>query len=302
MGSLFSLLQAIASPIIGTLSDKYGRRTALLVSMIGNILSVVLWLFASEFSTFLASRVVGGLSEGNVQLAQSIAADISTESGRGASMALIGGAFSIAFTIGPMLGAYFATKTLTLSNPFAMTAAFSLALLVVETLYLYLALPETKPVKGKEEKAGSAPESGSKKGGLPFISMVHFLFLFIFSGMEFSLPFMTYELFNYSSAQSGRLLGYIGLLASLLQGGYVRRVAPLKSVRLGLFSCVVSMFLLSQVQTQKSLYFAATFLAITSACTSSGLHALASFMARKEDMGRVLGGFRSAGACFLYPK
>ncbi|KAK0365962.1 hypothetical protein LTR02_003495 [Friedmanniomyces endolithicus] len=69
MGSLFSLCQAIASPIIGTLSDRYGRRTALLWSMVGNIASVALWCAATDFRTFLASRVVGGLSEGNVQLA-----------------------------------------------------------------------------------------------------------------------------------------------------------------------------------------------------------------------------------------
>ena len=80
-----SLLQAFASPIIGSLSDRYGRRTALLCSMAGNILSVLLWVCATDFSTFLLSRVVGGLSEGNVQLAIAIATDISDEKQRGAT-------------------------------------------------------------------------------------------------------------------------------------------------------------------------------------------------------------------------
>ncbi|RAL68485.1 hypothetical protein DID88_007213 [Monilinia fructigena] len=100
LGSLFSLLQALASPIIGTLSDKYGRRTALLASMTGNILSVLLWVCATDFRTFLLSRVVGGLSEGNVQLAIAIATDISDEKQRGATMALVGICFSISFTFG----------------------------------------------------------------------------------------------------------------------------------------------------------------------------------------------------------
>jgi Arabinose efflux permease len=60
LGSLFSLLQAIAAPFIGRLSDRYGRRTALLWSMAGNILSVALWVAATDFRTFLASRIVGG--------------------------------------------------------------------------------------------------------------------------------------------------------------------------------------------------------------------------------------------------
>jgi MFS family permease len=95
LGSLFSALQAIASPIIGILSDKYGRRKALLISMCGNIASVLLWLLATDFRTFLASRVVGGLSEGNVQIATAIATDISTEKERGSTMALVGACFCV---------------------------------------------------------------------------------------------------------------------------------------------------------------------------------------------------------------
>lgn len=95
MGSLFSALQAIASPVIGILSDKYGRRKALLMSMCGNIASVLLWLLATDFRTFLASRVVGGLSEGNVQIATAIATDISSEEQRGSTMALVGACFSV---------------------------------------------------------------------------------------------------------------------------------------------------------------------------------------------------------------
>ncbi len=95
MGSLFSALQAIASPIIGILSDKYGRRKALLISMCGNIASVLLWLLATDFRTFLASRIVGGLSEGNVQIATAIATDISSEKERGSTMALVGACFSV---------------------------------------------------------------------------------------------------------------------------------------------------------------------------------------------------------------
>lgn len=95
LGSLFSALQAIASPVIGMLSDRYGRRKTLLISMCGNIASVLLWLLATDFRTFLASRIVGGLSEGNIQIATAIATDISDEKQRGATMALIGACFCV---------------------------------------------------------------------------------------------------------------------------------------------------------------------------------------------------------------
>ncbi|RPA81245.1 MFS general substrate transporter [Ascobolus immersus RN42] len=296
MGSLFSLLQAFASPIIGGLSDKYGRRTALLYSMAGNILSVLLWYLASSFPLFLASRIVGGLSEGNVQLAIAIATDISPPQSRNRTLALVGVAFSIAFTIGPMMGAYFSMKTMDVENPFAATALFSLALLVVETAFLAWKLPETRPVQETvEQTAEGQVEVEEKSQSIALLNWLHFFFLFIFSGMEFSLPFMTYDLFSYTSAQSGKLLGFIGLLASLLQGGYVRRAPPLRVAKTGLVCCVGAFFLLAKVQTEGMLYLAAAGLAGTSACVVTGLTALASLKVAGRERGRVMGGFRSAG-------
>ena len=115
--------------------------------MAGNIASVALWCAATDFRTFLLSRIVGGLSEGNIQLATAIAADISDESQRGSTMAIVGACFSIAFTFGPALGAALANITTVAANPFATAAGFSLFLIVVETLYLYRYLPETSPIK-----------------------------------------------------------------------------------------------------------------------------------------------------------
>lgn len=314
LGSLFSFLQAVSSPIIGSLSDRYGRRTALLYSMIGNILSVLLWVVATDFPTFLASRVVGGLSEGNVQLAIAIATDVSTAETRGATLALVGVAFSIAFTFGPMMGAYLASKTLALTisekNPFATAALFSLALLVVETAFLYWKLPETRPLREAAEEAKkkeeaktrtvaeektAADKARSNASGITLLNATHLLFLLIFSGMEFSLPFMTFDLFNYTAKDSGKLLGFIGLLASLLQGSFVRRAKPALVVKTGLASAAISFFLLSRVNSQKELYVAAAFLAVTSASVVTGLTALVSLKIGEQERGRVLGGFRSAG-------
>ena len=90
--------------------------------MAGNIASVALWLAATDFRTFLASRVVRGLREGNVQLATAMAADISDEKPRGSTMALVGVCFSIAFTFGPALGAALANVETIAANPFATAA------------------------------------------------------------------------------------------------------------------------------------------------------------------------------------
>ncbi|KJR82658.1 uncharacterized protein SPSK_03303 [Sporothrix schenckii 1099-18] len=317
LGSLFSLLQAVASPVIGHMSDRYGRRTALLASMMGNIISVLLWVVAVDFRTFLLSRVVGGLSEGNVQLAMAIATDISDDSTRGSTMALIGVCFSVAFTFGPALGAWLSTITMFKTNPFAAAAGFSLFLIVAETIYLYLYLPETLPTSAsteavaegvketKETKTTKIPRPGNAASGSDLIhdrtnshfmlNAVHFVFLLFFSGMEFSLPFMTYDLFGYTSAKNGRLLGFVGLVASILQGGVTRRLPPLASVRIGIVACQIAFLLLGSLSTVGNLYLAAACLATTSATVVTGLNALSSFEAHSGERGGKLGILRSWG-------
>lgn len=307
LGSLFSLLQAIASPIIGTLSDRYGRRTALLWSMVGNVLSVALWVAASDFRTFLMSRVVGGLSEGNVQLAMAIATDISDESQRGATMALVGACFSIAFTFGPTLGAYLSTIQSVKDNPFATAAGFSLLLIVSETVYLYFCLPETLPIatpktkttNGNGHAKSDAPKLRVRTNSHTILNATHFVFILFFSGMEFSLPFMTYDLFSYGSKDTGKLLGFIGLIASVLQGSVVRRMHPLRVVQMGVVSCTIAFFLLRTVDTQKGLYAAAALLAVTSATVVTGLNSLSSFEAEAGERGGKLGNHRSFGTLQL---
>lgn len=298
-----------------------------MASMAGNILSVLLWVMATDFRTFLLSRVVGGLSEGNVQLAIAIATDISDEKQRGATMALVGICFSISFTFGPALGAWLSTISSVKANPFATAAGFSLFLIVTETLYLYLYLPETLPSKVASAKVNGAPvvtngvtkrtprsstnstqaklvgSESAKVTGKNFqrtnshflLNLTHLTFILFFSGMEFSLPFMTYDLFGYNSARNGRLLGYMGLVASILQGGVTRRLPPLLSVRIGVVSCLLALFLLARIDTVGGLYAATTLLAVTTATVVTGLNALSSFEAGEDERGGKLGNLRSWG-------
>lgn len=271
----------------------------------GNIASVALWCAATDFRTFLLSRVVGGLSEGNVQLAIAIATDISDETQRGSTMALVGACFSVAFTFGPALGAALAQITTVAANPFATAAGFSLFLILAETVYLYLALPETLPTAKpttngtKKESEARKPSSQSGTNSPYLLNLTHFLFLLPFSGLEFSLPFLiTTSLFPDHPSPSklnGRLLGFVGLIAAILQGSIVRRLPPLIVVRVGVVACTFAFFLLAYVQTQAGLYTAGALLAVTSATVVTGLNSLGSFEAGEGERGKVLGKLRSWG-------
>ena len=275
--------------------------------MAGNIASVALWVAATDFRTFLASRVVGGLSEGNVQLATAMAADISDDKQRGATMALVGACFSIAFTFGPALGAALASVSTVAANPFATAAGFSLFLIVVETGYLYAYLPETLPSSQKpattngtaSEKETVATPKHVRTNSHALLNFTHFTFILFFSGMEFSLPFMTYDLFSFKSSQTGKLLGFMGLIASILQGSVTRRLHPLRVVQLGVVACTVSFFLLGRLTTEAGLWGAASLLAITTGTVVTGLNSLSSFEAEAGERGGKLGNHRSWGKCLL---
>ena len=127
------------------------------------------------------------------------------------------------------------------------------------------------------------------------LNAVHFVFLLFFSGMESSLSFMTYELFAFESSKNGRLLGFVGLVASILQGGVTRRLPALVSVRTGVVSCLIAFVLLGRVTTIGGLYAAATCLATTSATVVTGLNTLSSFEASEDERGGKLGILRSWG-------
>jgi len=192
-------------------------------------------------------------------------------------------------------------------------------------VYLYFCLPETLPSKVAEAKLKGVPVATngvtkkttrsqtqtqakmvSSESAAPvktyqrtnshfLLNLTHLGFILFFSGMEFSLPFMTYDLFGYNAARNGRLLGFMGLVASILQGGVTRRLPPLLSVRIGVVSCLLALFLLARINTVTGLYAATTLLAVTTATVVTGLNALSSFEAGEDERGGKLGNLRSWG-------
>ncbi|KAH8118314.1 MFS, DHA1 sub-family [Phellopilus nigrolimitatus] len=357
MGSVFSTLQFLVSPHIGSLSDKYGRKRVLLLTMVGNILSALVWIMSSSFASYTLSRAIGGLSEGNVQLAVAIISDITTPANRGKALAHVGIAFAICFIIGPPIGAYFASRPVPSAltaggfelNIYAVPAILTLVLLSVETLFLALALPETRGtvVKPASDTAADGKANGETNGRtngsaqnehakltreedvqrrvsiLETLKQNHFLFLGLFSGVEFTLTFLTFDLFDWNNKQNGYLIGSIGIISALLQGGYVRRsmskLGEGVMAQRGVTSCALGLVFLALLPQFVSthvtiavrlLQAAAVCLAFTSATVVNALTAYASLQCDEPvdadtgkpraahpqlAKGKALGKFRSSG-------
>ncbi|XP_069352769.1 major facilitator superfamily domain-containing protein 10 isoform X1 [Eulemur rufifrons] len=136
IGSVFSILQFLSAPITGAVSDSLGRRPVMLLSLTGLAASYAVWATSRSFAAFLASRVIGGISKGNVSLSTAIIADLGSPPARSQGMAVIGVAFSLGFTLGPMLGASVSVE----AAPW-----FALLFAVADLLFIFCFLPETLP-------------------------------------------------------------------------------------------------------------------------------------------------------------
>ncbi|XP_026580515.1 major facilitator superfamily domain-containing protein 10-like, partial [Pseudonaja textilis] len=145
IGSLFSLLQFLASPLTGAASDSFGRRPALLVTALGLVASYSLWAISGSFELFLCSRILGGISKGNVSLCTAVIADLPCPKARSRGMAMIGLAFSLGFTLGPMLGAFLALETEKDQVFYTRAAIFATIFAVADFLFILTCLPETLP-------------------------------------------------------------------------------------------------------------------------------------------------------------
>ncbi|KAL8207714.1 UNVERIFIED_CONTAM: Major facilitator superfamily domain-containing protein 10 [Gekko kuhli] len=152
IGSMFSILQFFASPLTGAASDYFGRRPLMLLTVVGLIASYSLWAVSKSFELFLFSRVIGGISKGNVSLSTAIIADLACPRARSKGMAMIGVAFSLGFTLGPLLGACLALETEKGEVVYLWSALLAVTFAVTDLAFVFFVLPETLP---KEKRVPS---------------------------------------------------------------------------------------------------------------------------------------------------
>src|SRR5256885_4954300 len=133
----YSVMQLIFTPILGRLSDRYGRRPVLLLSIIGTGIGFLILGFATTLWMLFAGRILDGITGGNISTAQAYIADVTTKENRAKGMGLIGAAFGLGFIFGPAIGGLLSRWGMNVPFLFAAGLAFANALL------LYFTLPET---------------------------------------------------------------------------------------------------------------------------------------------------------------
>lgn len=310
LGSIYSLLQFIAAPIWGAVSDRVGRRPVLLITIAGVTLSYALWFFAGSFSLLVVARVLGGLMAGNLSVATAAVADLTDESNRAKGMGMIGAAFGVGFILGPSLGGLLSLvrvdellSSVPGVNPFSGAALGAFLLSALNLVWVFRKLPETKHTSERTVQRRINPVRLFAPSDIPGVSrtnVVYFVFLVAFAGMEFTLTFLAHDRFGYSSLQNALMFVYVGLILAVVQGGVVRRVAPRfgeKRLALaGITILIPSLTLIGFAPSEGVLYAGLFLLAVGSALTTPSLTALVSLYAPNERQGEALGTFRSLGS------
>lgn len=235
---IFAILQFLFAPVLGNLSDKYGRRPVLLFSLFGFGVDYLLTAFAPSIFWLFAGRAVAGITGASFTTAAAYIADISEPEKRAQNFGMIGVAFGVGFIIGPALGGFLGQFDIRL--PFFVAAFLAL----LNWLYGYVVLPESLKLENRRpldlSKANPFGSISNLKQYPSIITMVFGLFLLYVAAqaVQSIWPFYTMEKFNWTETEVGWSLAFVGLVVAIVQGGLIRYTIPKfgnkKSVYIGL--------------------------------------------------------------------
>lgn len=224
--SVYALMQFVASPILGALSDRFGRRPILLTSLIMAGIDYLLMAFAPDLTWLFIGRMISGLTGASVTVCMAYVADISDDSNRSNNYGMIGAALGLGFIIGPALGGYLGH--ISPQAPFLAAAILN----ILNFLFGLFVLPESfaKEKRKKPQWSKLNPFSSLKNifNDPLILSFASVHFLFQLAGMTHPSIWTLYteHRFGWSSTQVGLSLTLVGLLIAVAQGWLTRIVMP----------------------------------------------------------------------------
>lgn len=292
----YALAQFVAAPILGALSDRYGRRPVLLLGFTGLALNFFATALATAAWMLVASRIVGGAMQANAAVAQAYVADITPPAERARRFGLLGAMFGIGFILGPVLGGLLGGIDLRL--PFFAAGALAL----INLVYGYFVLPEslTPDLRRREPWWKANPLTSFRQlAALRGVGVV--VAVLAFAGLaQFSL-YTSWVLwgthrFGWGPTQSGWSLFAVGVISAIVQGGLLGRLlkhfgAP-KLAIIGLASSTTA-FTLWGLATQNWMVYAVIFANVLGAAVAASLQGMVSAAAGEKVQGQTMGAVSS---------
>jgi len=307
----FALFQFLFAPVLGALSDRFGRRPVLLTSLLGTASAYILFGLAERFmplgpeavlAVLFVARTAAGITGGSVSTAQAYIADVTTPENRARGLGMLGAAFGLGFMLGPAIGGLL--STVSLSAPAFAAAALTLA----NVVFGFFNLPESLPADRRTTRLTSINPLRRLQVVLgrtairPLLLGVLLLNL-AFSTLQSNFAVFSTVRFGYGPPQIAMIFAFIGLLAVVTQGFLLRRLVPrFGEARLALTGMALmtgGFALITVVPSAWLLYPALGLLAVGSSLATPSLTSLISRRVSAHEQGGILGGTQSLTSLML---
>ena len=292
----YSFMQFIASPILGGISDRFGRKPVLLCSLLGSAIGYILMANAHSLLMLFVARIIAGISGASVGSASAYIADITPPENRSRRIGLIGAAFGVGFVLGPAIGGLL--SLISPVTPFWFAAALALA----NGLAVIAFLPEPKEHADRLQNLESAREvwSGAFGRWLAVLVLTYFVAIAGFAIVTMIYPQVSNRRFGLSQSQISWIFVILGLVGALIQGGAIGRLAKrfgdYRLAVVGLAVMAASMALMPFGTTVPLFLFFTIGLGVGNSLSQPTINAMASKAAHAGIQGRVLGTLQSAGS------
>ncbi len=309
----FSMMQFLFAPLWGRLSDRIGRRPVLIVGLAGSTFFYTLFALVTQYGNagpilglspliwLFITRAGAGIAGATIPTAQAYIADSTDEKSRGKGMAIIGAAFGIGFTFGPLLGAWFVSNEAD-GVPSPAPGYVAAVLSALATLAAIVLLPESlkserasRPARKWFDAAAFSKALSRPHVGLLLATI--FLTTFAFAQFETTLSLLTKEL-GLGDRANFYVFAYIGLILTLAQGMLVRRLLPklgeFRMATIGTFLMMLGLGLIGVAAWLENggmslLWYVLPVCVIGFSCTTPSLNSLLSLNTRDDQQGEVLG-------------
>lgn len=300
--SVYALMQFLASPVLGSLSDRYGRRPVLLLSLVMAGLDYVLMAFAPNLWILFLGRVIAGLTGANMTVASSYMADISDDSNRSANFGLIGAGWGIGFIVGPLIGG--ALGGFGPHAPFLAAAVLSL----VNFAWGLFVLPESLPADRRRQidlkRLNPFASLAKILRPSPILLLVWIYFLLFFAGYVHPSIWTLYSQYKYgwTAFDVGLSLSFVGVVGAFTQGFLTGKLIPrwgeTRTLRIAIWLSAANFGLIA-FATQGWMLYAIIGLTSLSGLGGPAIQSLISAKVPPQEQGELQGSLMSLGALTL---
>lgn len=301
----FPVMNFLFAPFWGSLSDRYGRRPVILVSVLITGLAYLLFSQTVNLWLLFFSRLLSGMGSANLSVAQAYIADITPPKDRAKSMGMIGAAFGLGFIIGPTVGGYM--KSISSPGHVDLVGYLAAVLCLINLVLAYFLLPES--IKEKQHglrfnfKVISGIIAELRKPTIRELLVINFIFITSFMIMQMCVSLFWKEQIGLTDIEVGNMFAFIGLATVIVQGGLVgklvRKYGEVRLLSYGAYLFTASLLIIPWVTPYTFLpieLFALALMALANGCLTPSITSLLSKTSDPKDVGQVLGVNQSFGS------